>query len=174
MAASPEGLPGVPTEVSRDTAHVLGQDSTRGLLHNIWGLLLFLFFNKGHFSNRGELLVSPQQQDKLWGGCRSQLGHAEHIPAGKGEKWWQRGTSFCSSTRDGEGLVGATRPRSPACSPTEPVQPCPHPPDGHRDTGKGCRHRHSRFYLRFSSHGFAGTDQPWYSAAQAGGSEEAP
>lgn len=49
MAASPEELPGVPpptapTEVSRDTAHVLGQVITKGLLQNIWGLLLFLFF----------------------------------------------------------------------------------------------------------------------------------
>lgn len=46
MAASPEGLPGVPppTEASRDTAHALGQVSTRGLLQNSWGLMLFLFF----------------------------------------------------------------------------------------------------------------------------------
>lgn len=152
MAASPEGLPGVPpptapTEVSRDTAHVLGQVITKGLLQNIWGLLLY-FLNKGHFSSCGAFLVFPpparQGPGEAAGHSRA---HAEHIPVGKGEEVVAEGGGHSSPAAPpvmGEGWEGLHRAqgrqRCPVCSATEPAQPCLHLPGTQGLWAGGCRH----------------------------------
>lgn len=106
-------------------------------------LFFFFFFNKGHFSSCGALLVSPTPTARRGGGnaCRSHPGRCLEHPL-LAKKWWQMGHmplpqlhrwrgAAQGSHESGSGSPGTavpTRSLMPTAQWLQDTEPCPHPP----------------------------------------------